>query len=409
MKALITGASGLLGRRMFDIISKSHETVGTYNKNNSGDFHFLDISDKNSVDLFFEKIKPELVIHCAALVDADYCEKDKQTAKKININGTKNVVRACKNLESKLIFISSDYIFKGNNPPYTEESIPDPVNYYGITKVEGERLVKENLSQFLIIRSPLMYGNDEGTKPSFITQIVSGLQENKKVFVDNKIIKYPTLTDDVVTAIVRLMESNANGIYNVCASEAITKYIWAKKIAERYGFSLENIVEKNNHECAERPLNAQLDSSKIKKLGIEFTTIDEGLQKTFKTEHVKKYNFKIVRSDQVPLEDRGLYGGYAIRRLFTELLPKNAENIGFYETTVRPNNSVKNHYHNNSDEIFYFFTNGILKIGQETVLVQPRDIVILPRGVPHELIANDKEIKLLAIKIPNIPDDKILY
>ena len=275
MRILITGASGLLGKRASEIISKNHEVIGTCYSRKANNCDVLDITDERAVHLFFNKVNPDVVIHCAALVDADYCEKDKKSAKKINIDGTKNIVQVCKNLESKLVFISSDYIFKGDNPPYTEESIPHPVNYYGITKVEGEKLMKENLSQWIIIRPPLMYGNDETTKPSFITQIVTKLQENKNFFVDNKIIKYPTLTDDVVTAIVRLMESNANGIYNVCAPQAITKYIWAKKIAEKYGFSLENIVEKNDYEGAERPINAQLDSSKIKKLGIEFTTIDE--------------------------------------------------------------------------------------------------------------------------------------
>src|SRR3989344_2325507 len=336
MRILITGASGLLGKKAYEIFSKNNEVVGTCYSNKADTWDFLDITDTDAVKSYFSKINPEVVLHCAALVDADYCEKNKQVAKRINIDGTENVVQACKNLESKLIFISSDYIFKGDNPPYTERSIPDPVNYYGITKVEGERLVKENLSKFIIIRPPLMYGDDKNTKPNFITQIVHKLRDNKTIFLDNKIIKYPTLTDDVTTAIAILIESGKNGIYNVSAQQAITKFSWAQKIAETYGFSLENIIEKNDIPQAIRPLNAKLDSSKIKSLGVEFTTIDGGLKETFMTERAKKFNFKIIRSNQVPLEDRTSYGGYAIRRLFTESLSPHTQNIGFYETTIPP-------------------------------------------------------------------------
>lgn len=408
MKALITGASGLLGRRMFNIISKTHETVGTYNKNNDEKFHFLDITDKDSVGIFFRKINPEIVIHCAALVDTDRCEEDKGLAGKVNVNGTKNIVDNCSKHNCKMIYLSSDFVFNGDNITYYEDSPLSAINYYGLTKIEGEKIVKQNLEDYLIIRSPLMYGDDEYSKPSFITSILEKLKLEERIYVDNKIIKYPTLTDDVVKAIKKLINLELSGVYHVGGEDGITKYEWAKKIAKFYGFSEELIIESNEQTRAKRPLNVKLDSSKIKKLIGNITGVDEGLRKTFKTEFAKKYNFKIIRSDQIPLEDRTSYGGYYIRRLFTETIDTLAENIGFYETTICPNSIVKNHYHENLDEIIYFFSKGNIRIGSELVMINPRDVVIIPRGVPHEVISGEEEIKLLAIKIPNIPEDKIM-
>lgn len=408
MRVLITGASGLLGRRMFDIISKTHETLGTYNKNNYEKFHFLDITDKNSVDLFFEKIKPKAVIHCAALVDTDRCEEDKELASKINVEGTKNIVENCRGYNCKMVFLSSDFVFDGEAGPYYEDDELKAINYYGLTKIEGEKIVKQKLEDCLIIRPAIMYGFDEYSKASFITQVLEKLEKGERVYADNKIIKYPTLTDDVVKAIKELINLELSGIYHVCGEEGITKYEWAKKIAKFYGYSEDLIAESNNQSIAKRPPNANLDSSKIKKVIGNLTSVNEGIRETFKTEFAKKYNFKIIRSDQIPLEDRTSYGGYSIRRLFTETIDTLAENIGFYETTIHANSIVKNHYHKHLDEILYFFSRGTIRIGSELVMINPKDVVIIPRGVPHEVISGEEEIKLLAIKIPNILEDKII-
>ena len=408
MKVLITGASGLLGSRIFETLSREYETIGTYNNKKLDKFHFLDITDKNSVEIFLIKTNPEIVIHCAALVDTDRCEEDKGLASKVNVEGTKNIVENWWDYKCKMIFLSSDFVFDGKSGPYYEDDNLKPVNYYGLTKIKGEGLVKQKLEDYLIIRPALMYGADEYSKPSFITSVLEKLKFEERIYVDNKIMKYPTLTDDVVEAVRKLIDLDLSGIYHVCGEEGITKYKWAKKIAKFYGYSEDLIVESNEQSKAKRPLNANLDSSKIKKVIGNLTSVDEGIRKTFKTKFAKKYNFKIIQSDQIPLEDRTSYGGYSIRRLFTETIDTLAENIGFYETTICPNSIVKNHYHKHSDEILYFFNRGSIRIGSELVSINQNDIVILPRGVPHEVISGNKEIKLLAIKIPNIPEDKII-
>jgi len=188
MRVLITGASGLLGRRLFEILSRDHEVIGTYNNNKTHKCHYLDISDRESVELFFKKIDPEIVIHCAALVNPDYCEENQEQARLINIQGTQNIVDRCRKHDSKMIFLSSDFVFEGNSGPYHEDSSLNSVNYYGVTKIEGERIVREGLSDYIIIRPALMYGSDEHSKDSFVTQVLDKLQKGDTVELDNQII-----------------------------------------------------------------------------------------------------------------------------------------------------------------------------------------------------------------------------
>src|SRR3989338_1006310 len=370
MKILVTGASGLLGKKTMELLSlsKRFEVIGTYLTHPNEMIYKLDITNKISVEAFFHDFNFDIVIHAAALDDADYCEKDKELCENINVIGTMNLVDVCKKNGKKLLFVSSDYIFDGDRPPYTEDSAPHPVNFYGVTKLEGEEII-----------------------------------------LDNEIIKYPTLTEDIAQSILALISVDAKGIFNTGSDEGITKYQWAKKIAQFYGYTEDSIFENKESPSAPRPLNVLLDSSKIKRLNISFANIEQGLKKTFKTDYAKKFNFRIIRSKDVPLEDRSPYGGYFIKRLFNGQLNDSDENVGLYETIIRPHSTVKSHYHKNLDEILYFFTACFLVIGSEKIEIHPNDTVILPRGVPHEVITQNEEVRLLAIKIHNIVEDKRIY
>lgn len=278
MRILITGASGLLGRRLFEILSREHEVIGTYNNNKSHKCHYLDISDRESVGNFFKKVDPDIVVHCAALVNPDYCEENQEQARLINIQGTQNIVDRCRKHDCKMIFLSSDFVFDGEGGPYYEDSPMSSVNYYGVTKIEGERIVKEGLNEYLIIRPALMYGCDENSKDSFITQILRKLQMGEILELDNEIIKYPTLTDDVVEAIRKLIDLDLSGEYNVCSEEGVTKFNWAKRIARFYGLSEDNILEGNSKGIAKRPRNVKLDSTKIKRHIFSLTGIEDGIK-----------------------------------------------------------------------------------------------------------------------------------
>lgn len=114
---------------------------------------------------------------------------------------------------------------------------------------------------------------------------------------------------------------------------------------------------------------------------------------------------KIVRLNEVPDEERR---GYSIKRLFTHTLAKNPENVGFYQTTIPKGSAVKNHYHKDLDEILYFITKGRVKVGSKTYSFNPGDMMILSPGDQHEIIADAEEVRLIAVKLPNIVNDKVV-
>ena len=119
-----------------------------------------------------------------------------------------------------------------------------------------------------------------------------------------------------------------------------------------------------------------------------------------------KNEIKIIRLNEIPDEIRE-GGGYSIKRLFTEALSKNPDNVGFYQTTIPKGSRVKNHYHDKLDEILYFITSGKVRVGEKIYEFSPGDLMVLPPRSPHEIIADDKEVRLIAVKLPNIVDDKV--
>ena len=278
MRILITGASGLLGNKLFEVLSKHNEVAGTYVNNKTNTYVFLDITDKAFVDSCFDKIKPDCVIHAAALANADFCEENKRLTNQVNIEGTRHVVDACKKRNCKLVFVSSDYVFDGNSGPYHEDSKPNPVNYYGLTKLEGEKIVQQNLQDFIIIRPAIMYGYNGNSisKQTFIDKVLNTLRKGEKLVVDNKIIKYPTLIDDVAKAIEKLIQLDAVGVYHVAGKEPVTRYDWALKIAEVFGLPKDNIVAEESKNKAKKPFNVKLDCSKIERFDLQFVDVEKG-------------------------------------------------------------------------------------------------------------------------------------
>ena len=150
LKLLITGASGLFGSKLAEIATgKNYEVYSGYSQDRPiyGTAVQFDISDKNKVEETFKKIDPEVVVHAATLTDVDKCETNKELAWKINVEGTKNIADAAKKSHSFLIYISTDYVFNGEKGQYKETDITDPVNYYGLTKLKAEELVKNSIEE----------------------------------------------------------------------------------------------------------------------------------------------------------------------------------------------------------------------------------------------------------------------
>ena len=285
MKIIVTGSSGLLGNKVYKVLSDNHDVGGFYLSKAVEGHRKLDITKYKDVVKMFTHISPDIIVHTASLSNADFCESNKKKAKKINILGTYNIVKICKQKKAKLIFISSDYIFNGEPLSYFEDSNPHPINYYGHTKLEGERIVREELNNFAIIRPTILYGfNDEHDKPTFLSDTIKKLINSKPLSVDAHIKKYPLLIDDLAAFISKIIDEDLKGIFHIKGKDKVTRYEWALEIAKNAGFN-KNLVKKyKSKNMATKPFDIDL-KSKHKKLS-RFKTV--GIEKGIKIYNMQK-------------------------------------------------------------------------------------------------------------------------
>lgn len=280
MKVLGTGLDGLVGSRIVELLSSKYQ------------FENLSIStgvDITSRDIVLERIKNSdapIVLHLAAKTNVDGCELDKTLGKegeawKINVDGTKNVVDACLESNKKLIYISTDFVFDGTKDVYTEEDIPNPVNWYAQTKYEGEKIVQSSKIPWIIVRIASPY-RAKFERLDFARAILKRLQEGLPVAGVIDHIFTPTYIDDIAFAIDALIKNNSQGIFHVVGSRNLTPYKAAFLIAKEFGLDSSKITKTTRAEFfnnrAPRSFQLTLKNDKIRKLGIRMRTFEEGLR-----------------------------------------------------------------------------------------------------------------------------------
>ena len=269
---LVTGAGGLLGSKL---IKMSQDFVGTYHSGKPR----MDITSRKNVFSVLEKIRPSCVVHCAALTDVDYCEDHKEEAHKVNVLGTKNIADACKAIGSKMVYLSTDFVFDGKKGRYKETDQPNPTSVYSSTKLMGEHMVAQT-DNSLICRASVLYG---AGSEKFVQWVIDSLNNNKKIYVATDQFASPTLNTELAECMIKLIDSGCSGIYHTAGSERISRYDFAKNIAK--GFSLDNkLIEKTLSDRLKqrvrRPMDSSLNTDKIKReIGFRFSSTKEGLKK----------------------------------------------------------------------------------------------------------------------------------
>lgn len=274
MRVLITGASGFVGRKLLTSF-KAHgdEVLGTYNNTFYPDLRHLDVTNSNETRQLFREFKPEVVIHAGSMGRPDECEQNPQSAFKINVEGTRNVVEASRETNSFLIFPSSIYVFDGRKQgSYNESDAPNPISVYGETKKEAERLVQE-LRDSIIIRTDMIYGyNGEGFKNGFVD--ILNLQ--KTIQLDDENVRHPFFVDDLEAALRTLLNHEKRGIFHLAGNKRITQFDLGKKLEAILG-SHATIEKKTVPLVAPRPKNLAIDISKANSEGIVFTDFETSL------------------------------------------------------------------------------------------------------------------------------------
>lgn len=256
-RVLITGAKGMLGLDLIDVFRKFYDVYGR-------DIDDFDITrDEETIDAI-RRIRPDIVIHAAAYTEVDGCESHIELAHSVNGGGTKNVASACRELGSKMVYISTDYVFDGRKSgAYSEEDPTCPINTYGRSKLEGERWVHTMVSQFIIVRTAWLFGR--GGK-NFVKTILKLAKERKVLSVVADQIGSPTYTVDLSRAIYVLMEEERRGIYHITNGETCSWYEYAREILAMSGLDnipVHPISSDQLNRAAERPNNSVLDCGKF--------------------------------------------------------------------------------------------------------------------------------------------------
>jgi len=273
---LITGVGGLLGTE----VMKMCDGVGTYFKDNPNMKNTMEMNivDKKNVIKVLSKVNPDCIIHCAALTDVDYCEKFRDDAYKVNVLGTKNIVDFCAENNTRLIFVSTDFVFDGVKGNYTEEDEPNPISYYGYTKLMGEKEAKK-LENCVIARTSVIYG---ANKNNFVLWDINELKNGKKIRIVDDQFNSPTLNTNLAEALIKFAKNDLRGIYHCAGSERISRYDFAIKIANTFNLDkslIKKISSAELNQLAKRPKDSSLVIKKAEHdLNFKFFNINEGLK-----------------------------------------------------------------------------------------------------------------------------------
>ena len=291
-KLLVTGAHGFVAGSILaqapavwqlHAVSRGQPLAGRQRMQ----WHTCDQADELSK--LFRKVRPDAVIHTAALADIDFCEKNHELALLANVALTRTYANLCADVGARFVFCSTDTVFDGERAPYVEEDPPAPVNVYAETKVEAERIVSELAAQSVVARLSLVVGLPVlGRGNSFLARMVASFREGRAFSVPAHEIRTPVDVITVGRALLELAGGDHHGIFHIAGNERLSRFEMAQKIAVRLEFSKELVVAQAGLTTpgrAVRPRDVSLDNAKARaNLTTPMRNLDEGLSLILQTE-----------------------------------------------------------------------------------------------------------------------------
>ena len=288
-KLLIIGGSGLVGSTIIQYSKQNYDLHATYNKNKIENVEAtnIDLLDdrKKILDLILT-LKPTVVIHTAAHPSVDICETSPKQADILHVDVTRDISEACSTTNSKLIYFSTDAVFEGKlNKKYNEDDQPKPINHYGETKLEAEKIILSASSENVVLRTAVIYGWHK--KSRFTNWILNYLEENKTVepFIDQ--YNTPTFVDDLAKSILRIIEMNISGLFHASGKSCINRYEFALTLAQIFGYDqslIKPVTSKEKKQDAPRPVSTCLDSNKLEnQIKFKFCDILTGINELYQS------------------------------------------------------------------------------------------------------------------------------
>lgn len=283
-RILIFGSNGMLGQRLTNYFgSQDIELLTSSFEENSFitnvDYLQCDISDRIKTKKLIYDFYPDFIINAAAYTNVDKSETEREAAWKINVKAVEYMAETARVLDSHIIHISTDYIFDGENGPYHENALPNPIGYYGRTKLASENVLKLYAVKHTILRTNVLYGPTHFGRPDFVKWVIDSLNNNNQIRIVTDQINNPTFIDDLVNAIVKIIELKKEGTYNIGGQEFLSRYDFTLKIADYFNLDknlITPILTKQLNQPARRPLKSGLITIKAQsELGYRPHTIEE--------------------------------------------------------------------------------------------------------------------------------------
>jgi len=293
MKILVIGGGGQLGTKIVEQAREAHSLYSTYMTRKppleEAQTFQVDKTDRGAIQSLIRRLEPDVVIDTAAIHNVDYCETHREEARLVNVKGTRNIAEVCESLGTKIVFVSTDYVFDGGKGLYKETDPPNPINYYGQSKLEGEEAVREACENYAIARTSVIYSwvsastlqSSSGKPVNFAMWLTQKLGKGEPVNIVTDQYSSPTLSDSLAETLIKVCEQDITGLYHVAGKTRLNRYAFATKLAEMMGYdqSLVNPINSSNlKQVAKRPMDSSLDVGKIERtLGIPMLNIDEAL------------------------------------------------------------------------------------------------------------------------------------
>jgi dTDP-4-dehydrorhamnose reductase len=243
MKILITGSNGLLGQKLVELLAgkPEFETIATAVGQNrlplSAGYRFMemDITDPQMIDQVVGEIRPDVIIHTAAMTNVDQCELDKEGCWKLNVTATEYLIQACRKYGIFLEHLSTDFVFDGSAGPYQEEDTPNPISFYGWSKYAAEKALMTSNINWAITRTVLVYGiAHDMSRSNIILWVKKSLEEGKAIKVVTDQMRTPTLAEDLAMGCFLIAQKKAQGIFHISGADFLTPYQMAVMAADYF-------------------------------------------------------------------------------------------------------------------------------------------------------------------------------
>lgn len=292
MKIVITGSNGLLGQTLVNLLSKSSDKYQIHGlsrgENRSGrtdfEYYSVDITKEDQLRDCLLKIKPDFIVNTAAMTNVDACEEDKEGCDRLNVEAVKYLITISKETNAHLIHISTDFIFDGKQGYYKETDIPNPLSYYGLSKLKSEEVLASSRIDHTILRTILVYGqvNDLG-RNNIVLWVKEMLENGKEITIVDDQFRMPTFVEDLAMACKISIDKRAKGIFNVSSNELLSVFEIAQQVAEAFDLDknlIKPISTSTLNQTAPRPPKTGFDLSKTnRELDFHPKTFKEDLQR----------------------------------------------------------------------------------------------------------------------------------